>query len=419
MFVRALVLCAALLPALAAAQGNRCPNVLLVFDASGSMATTVGGSNKDRYAVGSEAVASLLAGNTQNFRYGLEMFGLATNSDYCQVSPVTCDYPNPATCDSVQCDYGTAQRINTVLNLNSADGLTPTGPAVSTALLRSDMTDATRRRYLVLITDGDPYGCSASDNDLNEALGAIQQAANAGIKTYVLGFAGGTPDNLNAMAQAGGTARNANCSQTNPCYYNAANATELNAALQAIVNAVGGELGGNACDDSCYAAGGCPAGNICKAGACVADPCANVTCGAGSSCVDGQCLRGCAPACAYDEVCDNGVCLKDTACAQPCTARNSVCIGGSCREDYCSGSTYTLACNQAAGELCVKNACQSFMAPGTDGGTRADGGTDGGKPGGGTITTEAVGCCTGAPDAFSAFGLLAAVSALASRRRRG
>ena len=418
MNVRALALCAALLPALAAAQGNRCPNVLLVFDASGSMSSQVESSGKDRYTVGREAVAALLSGNTQNFRYGLEMFGLYVNSDYCTISGPTCDYPNPSTCDSVQCEYGTSQRINTVLNLNSADGLTPTGPAVTTALQRADMKDATRKRYLVLITDGDPYGCSSADNDFNEAIAALTQARNAGIKTYVLGFAGGTPENLNAMAQAGGTARNTTCSASSPCYYNAANAAELDTALKAIVNAVGGELGGAACDDSCYAVGGCAAGSICKAGACVADPCAGVSCAAGSTCMEGQCLKGCSPACAYNEVCDNGVCLADTACAQPCTARNQVCIGGSCREDYCSGSTYTLACNQAAGELCVKNACQSFMPPAQDGGTGSDGGTDGGRPGGGGIVTEAVGCCSGAPDAFSVFGLLAAVSALASRRRR-
>ncbi|MEN9798112.1 MAG: hypothetical protein RL653_1808 [Pseudomonadota bacterium] len=417
MSVRALVLCAALLPALAAAQGNRCPNVLLVFDASGSMGATVSGANKDRYTVGREAVASLLSANTQNFRYGLEMFGLDVGGDICSISSPTCDYPNPSTCDSVQCEYSTAQRINTVLNLNGPDGLTPTGPAVSTALQRADMKDATRKRYLVLITDGDPYGCSSTDNDYPEAISALTQARNAGIKTYVLGFAGGTPENLNAMAQAGGTARNAACTDTQPCYYNASNASELNAALQAIVNAVGGELGGAACDDSCYAVGGCPAGSICKAGACTVDPCAGVTCGAGSSCVEGQCLRGCAPACAYDEVCDNGVCLKDSPCAQPCTARNAVCIGGSCREDYCSGNTYTLACNQAAGELCVKNACQSYTAPTVDAGTGGGGGADGGRPGGGTITTEAVGCCSGAPDAFSGFGLLAALSAFAARRR--
>jgi hypothetical protein len=52
-----------------------------------------------------------------------------------------------------------------------------------------------------------------------------------------------------------------------------------------------------------------------------------------------------------------------------------------------------------------------------DAGTGGGGGADGGRPGGGTITTEAVGCCSGAPDAFSGFGLLAALSAFAARRR--
>lgn len=398
-----------------AAWAGRCPNVLLVFDASGSMGANVDGTNKDRFQVGREAVASLLASNTQNFRYGLELFGLGATG--CDVSDAVCSYPSPATCQSVQCEYSTAQNINTVLNLSSADGLTPTGPALTRAVQRADMKDATRKRFVVLITDGDPYGCSSSDNDYAESLAALNAARNAGIKTYVLGFAGGTPSNLNAMAQAGGTARNNSCTDANPCFYDASNTAEFNAALLAIVNAVGGELGGGSCDDSCYTSGGCEAGNLCKAGACVADPCAAVACGAGSVCVEGQCRAKCSPACAYDEVCDNGVCLKDAPCAQGCSARNQVCIGGSCVEDYCSGNTYTLQCDLAAGELCVKNACQVYMAtPGKDGGTATDGGsTDGGRGGG--ITTETAGCCSGAPDAFSLFGLMAAVATLAGRRR--
>jgi len=416
MNARLAALLALLLSPLAQAQGNRCPNVLLVFDASGSMGANVSGTNKDRFEVGREAVAAILANNTQNFRYGLELFGLGT--DGCAVSDAVCSYPSPSTCQSVQCEYSTATHINTVLNLSSPDGLTPTGPAMTRAVQRADMKDGTRKRFVVLITDGDPYGCTSNDTDYQDALNALSAARTAGVKTYVLGFAGGTRSNLNAMAQAGGTARNNACSDSNPCFYDASNTAEFNAALQAIINAVGGELGGGgACDDSCYTAGGCPAGSLCKSGACVADPCASVTCGTGTVCVEGQCRGKCAPACNYDEVCDNGVCLKDAPCTPSCTARNQVCIGGACVEDYCSGNTYALGCDLSAGELCVKNACQAYMAgPGKDGGTGADGGqADGGRGGG--ITSETAGCCSGAPDAFSLFGLMAAVATLAGRRR--
>jgi len=419
MHARLAALLALLAAPLAAAQ-VRCPNVLLVFDASGSMGIKVEGTNKDRFRVGREAVASLLSGNTQKFRYGLELFGVGV--DGCGVSDATCSYPSPSTCQSVQCDYSTSPHINAVLTASGPEGLTPTGPAMSRVLQRADMKDATRKRFVVLITDGDPYGCSPSDNDYPETLAALTAARNAGIKTYVLGFAGGTPANLNAMAEAGGTARNTSCTEANPCFYDASNTAEFNAALLAIVGAVGGELGGGACDDSCYAQGSsCGAGSLCKGGACVADPCAAVTCGPGTVCVEGQCRGGCSPACAYDEVCDNGVCLKDAPCTQPCTARNQVCVGGACVEDYCSGNTYTLACNLASGELCFKNACQSYAAaPGQDGGTGAEGGAaGGGRPGSGGIAVEALGCCSGAPDAFSVFGLLAAVATLARRRRRG
>jgi hypothetical protein len=414
MNTRLAALLAVLLPQLALAQG-RCPNILLVFDASGSMGIGVEGTSKDRYQVGREAVAALLANNTQNFRYGLELFGL--DADGCGVSDPVCSYPSPSSCQSVQCGVGTSASINAVLGAGSAEGLTPTGPAISRVLQRADMKDTSRNRYVVLITDGDPYGCSATDNDYPEALSALTTTRNAGIKTYVLGFAGGTPSNLNALAQAGGTAKAATCSDSSPCFYDASNAAELNAALLAIVNAVGGELGGGGCDDSCYATRDCGQGKLCKGGACVADPCAAVTCGAGQACVEGQCRAGCNPACALNEVCDNGVCLPDTACAQPCTGRNQVCVGGACVEDYCSGNTYTLACDLAEGALCVKNACQVYVAT-PDAGT--GNGADGGRPGGGGgITTETLGCCSGAPDAFSAFGLMAGLATLAGRRRRG
>lgn len=414
--LRSVALLCSLLPF--AALAGRCPNILLVFDVSGSMDTTVSGTSDNRYTVGANAVNTLLSSNSANFRYGMEMFGITVGSNYCNVS--SCYYSSSNTsCQSVLCDYNSQPAISAVLAANGPDGNTPTATAIANAMTRADMQDSTRPRYIILITDGDP-NCTSSP--VSDTSSAITNAKNAGVKTYVLGFAGNvSAANLNAFATAGGTARNTNCSSTNPCYYNASTPSELQAALDAIVSAVGGELGGGACDDTCYSAGACSTGQVCKAGACVADPCASMSCGAGTYCVEGQCKQTCAPACQNNEYCDNGVCKPDTACTTACTAKNSTCINGQCVEDYCSGLSSLIQCS-GTNQLCIKNSCQDFSSGtggGSGGGTGGSTGTDGGsKNNGGSTSAGGAGCCSGAPDAASVFGLIVALGSLGGALKR-
>ena len=411
--LRLAVMLLALAPTTALAA--RCPNLLVVFDVSGSMQGTVAGTTptQNRYQVGRDAVKSLLSGNTANFRYGLELFGTAANN-FCGVS--SCYYPATG-CESVLCDYSTTAPISAVLDARSYEGSTPTATAINTAMTRADMQDSTRSRYIILLTDGDP---NCTSNTIGDTENALNAARTANVKTYVLGFAGGTAANLNRMAIAGGTNRVAPAScnaTTNKCYYDAANASELNIALAAIVSAVGGELGGGACDDSCYG-GGCTSAQICKASACVANPCAQMSCPSGV-CVEGQCKAPCDPACFNNQYCDNGVCREEAACATACTARNQTCVNGQCVEDYCSHPTHAIVCS--GGGICIKNSCQVFSG-GTGGGAGADagggGGTGSGGGGGSTNTTAGSGCCAGAPGATSLFGLLLGGSFLAAMRRR-
>lgn len=422
---RSVALIVALAPALVFAQTNtRCPNILLDFDISGSMSTNVSGTSTSRYVVGRDAVISLINANTANFRYGLILFGTAANSN-CGVA--SCFYPQTysgGTCESVLCGNGTTADITAVLNAQGPTGNTPTASSINTAMTRSDMQDTSRNRYIILITDGDP---NCTGNTISDVETALTSARNAGVKTYILGFIGATAANLNRMAIAGGTNRYpaGNCdANANKCYYDASNATELNAALGAIVAAVGGELGGGSCDDTCYG-GGCAQGQICKNNAsgtpaCVADPCANVSCPSPSVCVEGACKAPCDPACLSSEYCDNGVCkTKAPDCNPACTARNQTCVNGQCVENYCTHPQKAIAC--PSGALCIDNACQVFSG-GTGGGSGGAGGTDagrGGGAGGGSGGTNAgSGCCSGAPGAFSLFGLVLGLSALGAMRRR-
>ncbi|MFL5322502.1 MAG: vWA domain-containing protein [Myxococcaceae bacterium] len=404
--------CLALLPGLA--QAGRCPNLLLDFDVSGSMGTTVSGTSQSRYEVGRDAVNQLLSSNSSGFRYGLQLFGITTSTDSCGVS--NCYYSSSTACQSVLSDVNTNTAIAAVLQAGGPDGSTPTATSITNAMARADMKDATRPRFMILITDGDP---NCPSNTLTDTTTALNTAKNAGVKTYVLSFNGGTASNLNAMAQAGGTARNTTCDSANPCYYNASSPAQLQTALNDIVAAVGGELGGGGCDDTCYSAGACAANQICKGGACVADSCATVSCQSGQYCVEGTCKHSCSPACQTGQYCDDGVCKPSAACATACTAKNSVCVNGQCVEDYCSGLSYHINCTNPD-DLCIDNACQTF-ASGTGGG--AGGGAGGGSgnkadggAGGGTASTS--GCCSGAPDAASLFGILVGLSSLGALRRR-
>lgn len=398
-----------------AALAARCPNILLDFDVSGSMGTDVAGTNplQNRYVVGRDAVTQLLSGNSANFRYGLILFGTSANSN-CGVS--ACFYP-AATCESVLCDYGSTASINAVLAAAGPVGGTPTASSISVAMTRADMQDSTRGRYIILITDGDP---NCTNNTVADTVAALTNAKNAGVKTYVLGFAGGSAGNLNQMAVAGGTQRNTTCDTgANKCFYDAANAAELKTALDAIVSAVGGELGGGSCDDTCYG-GGCAAGQICKTAsngtpACATNNCTGVSCPTGSTCVDGACKAPCNPACLSNDYCDNGVCKPKVACAATCPNRQT-CVNGACVEDWCNHPTAPISCGA---NLCIDNSCQVFGG-GSGGGAGVDGGAGGrdGGAGAGGGTNAGTGCCSGAPGAASLFGLLFGGSLLAAMRRR-
>jgi MYXO-CTERM domain-containing protein len=127
-------------------------------------------------------------------------------------------------------------------------------------------------------------------------------------------------------------------------------------------------------DNSCYTKG-CPEGQKCVAGACQEDLCApsKVTCKPGEFCLDGKCLPTCATlVCAPDEVCqvvtEGGVpstrCVKDPCASVTCPA-GTVCVDGKCGGDPCSG----IRCSKGeacVGGKCVKDVCAdaTFCPPG-------------------------------------------------------
>jgi len=106
---------------------------------------------------------------------------------------------------------------------------TPLAAALTAAVDAQKRSKNDGIKVVVLLTDGAPTSCDTpSDPDAND-IERVVAAARSGmtgaekIRTYVLGIMdgpnGARPDLLSKVAVAGGTARTANCSATDSCFY--------------------------------------------------------------------------------------------------------------------------------------------------------------------------------------------------------
>ena len=94
----------------------------------------------------------------------------------------------------------------------------------------------------------------------------------------------------------------------------------------------------------------CQAGNTCKNGQCV-DACSGVLCPYGSVCELGQCVDPCyGVTCPGDRVCELGACVANCAC-RGCDAGLTCSADGRCTDTACS----SVSC--PAGETCELGAC--------------------------------------------------------------
>ena len=247
------------------AAGPLCnePNVLVVFDVSGSM-----GKASDPLSKYTSA-ATALAGSTttldDEIRFGLLMFpepaGVGCDLDAAPQVPFAVG--NGPVFDDLLLPGGA-----TFWGGPTAKHDTPMYQALSAAAGLANLQTDDRRGYVLLITDGSQDCCISGDYDgepdcvtgsttlesgeaaenVSDIVGVIQGMASLGIRTFVVGF--GTKVNaagLNQMAVAGTTAKaGCNSSQTDGaasdnCYYNAADGTGLTAALSAVSKVVTNE----------------------------------------------------------------------------------------------------------------------------------------------------------------------------------
>ncbi len=218
------------------------PNVMIVFDKSGSMeedlqgdcplfnhGTTTcdrpphaGGSDgnpafaaPDKWSLASDAMSQILTSHGPRVRFGLVTFS----------SDGDCGAGN------VRVDTGptTEAMIQSTIDGTSPRGSTPIGDTLAGLIGHPGLQDTTRTNYVLLITDGQE---TCDGNPRAAARNLFQQTPS--VKTFVVGFGGGVDaGELNDIATEGGTAR-AGATR----YYQADNAAELQAALDSILGSV-------------------------------------------------------------------------------------------------------------------------------------------------------------------------------------
>jgi von Willebrand factor type A domain len=196
------------------------PNVLIVLDRSRSMLDEVGGGPK--WDVARAAIDQLTTQYADDVRWGLMLFpGFdqdCNDGGECTEGAV---FTDPAA--------GTADAITTLLDdAQTCSFGTPIAENLDSLVDYAGLEDPTRADYILLVTDG-----MATCNDPVPSVTTLRMQ-DPEIRTFVVGFGGEVdPDQLNAMAQEGGTAL-----PGDPQYYQADDADGLAAAFADIAGSV-------------------------------------------------------------------------------------------------------------------------------------------------------------------------------------
>ena len=287
------------------------PNVLILFDISGSMAKPIA-----KFDQAVTAIDIVTAARDNDIRFGLTVFpkpysAASKSGGYCDVSEapaVTLGTGNAAAIKSYLGSFGGPSHFND----------TPIWQTLGAAALNTDLQDATRRNAIILVTDGmqdcyrfgdynDVPDANAADNlypsevlaNRADLVSQVQRLKALNVPVFVVGLGTGVdPLTLGALAMAAGTERDANCDplQTNLaasdlCYFPASDTQSIENALGSIVSVVKTEVC-NGIDDNCN-------GQIDEG---LTKPCTSCNGTGSETCVDGvwqDCTASTSP-----EVCD-------------------------------------------------------------------------------------------------------------------
>lgn len=189
-----------------AAQATLTPvNLVVMYDQSGSMGDTNESPSFDPalrwIPVGQAMKAFFTDPQSAGLAAALTFFPNLANS--C----VAADYANPEIARTPL----PAAVFSTTLDAHAPKGDTPTRAAALGAIAQAQAIAAARpteKTAIVLVTDGEPYGCNINDATQSNAealaVAAEVQKVAATIPTYVVGV-GPSVTNLDAVASAGGT----------------------------------------------------------------------------------------------------------------------------------------------------------------------------------------------------------------------
>jgi hypothetical protein len=190
-------------------------NVFLLLDKSGSM------SSSNKMSQAKTALNTLATSLYNKLRFGFAYFPGKGSS--CAVPTRT-----------LAMGSHTAAKLKAAWAGLSPGGMTPMAQALETTRTKgwtkgaNDPQDASRRKTVLLITDGQP-NCGKSSSDV---VAEAKKLKSAGITVHVVGFGSGvSPSTLDAVAKAGGTN---NPKDPSHRYYQANDAATLASALKSI-----------------------------------------------------------------------------------------------------------------------------------------------------------------------------------------
>ena len=189
-----------------AAEAKLTPvNMVVMYDQSGSMGDTNESPTYDPtkrwIPVGTAMKAFFTDPASAGMNASLTFFADAANScntvDYATPEVALMALPNAV--------------FSTTIAAHAPKGDTPTRAAVKGAITQAQAVlaaHAGEKTVIVLVTDGEPYGCGIVNNTQSQAevtnVASDVAAVAASIPTYVIGV-GPSVSNLNAVATAGGT----------------------------------------------------------------------------------------------------------------------------------------------------------------------------------------------------------------------
>lgn len=217
-------------------------DIMMVLDRSGSMKDVPdgapSGSTTTKWQIVVPAMEQIVTSTQSSISWGLKTFPEAyTDSMSDCAGGIT-------KAIDVQMTAMDGTQMNATISATTPNGSgTPTADAVTAAANYLKTVSDPNPKYLLLATDGEPT-CLGTSKDTSSAdtaaVTAVANALSAGFPTFVVGIATSkTSSNteLNMLATAGG----AGIPSSNPLashYYLANDATELQAALQAITGQI-------------------------------------------------------------------------------------------------------------------------------------------------------------------------------------